>query len=122
MTAWFNELLTAIDAALAHGAALSILLGLALALAGSQWLKFVLLNTHWLPDPKRWIIKAMALPLGAVTTYVTWPGSEDRGVQMAVALMVGLVAPYFYQLATALLYRLWPGLEERLSVDPYGDR
>jgi len=122
MNAWLDNLLTAIDTALQHGAALSILLGLAIALAGTQWLKFVLLRTSWLPDPRRWIVKTLSLPLGAVTTYTTWPGGQDRGVQVSIALAVGLLAPYVYMLATAILYRIWPDLERRLSADPYLER
>lgn len=112
---WFNNLLTAIDTALEHGAALSIILGLIVAIAGTQYVK----RLEW-TTANRWWIRAIALPLGFVATFFTWPAAGITGVRVFLALAVGLMAPMLYQFVTFLLYLKWPQLERHLSADPSG--
>lgn len=109
----FNQILTAIDAALQHGAALSIILGLIVAIAGTQYIK----RLDAFPS-KKWLIRALALPLGFVTTFFTWPIHELSAVRFFLALAVGLSAPLIYQGVTLLLYWKWPQLERHLSAEP----
>jgi hypothetical protein len=117
-----REITAYLEALLQNRPVLAIAVGLVFALAMTQWLKFVLLRTHWLPDPKRWIVQALAMPLGASATFVVFPAKDaELAVRIIVALAVGAAAPYVYRLVTAILYRLWPQLEARLSADPYGD-
>lgn len=116
-----NAITAYIEGFATHRIALAVLIGLAVSLAGTQWLKFVFLRVARLPNPTVLGIRAMALPLGAAATFVVLPHEMEWIVRAMIGLMVGLVAPYVYRLITAVLYRLWPDLEQRLSVDPYGD-
>ena len=119
---WLTDITAYLTALLNNRPALAIVIGLVFSLAVTQWLKFVLLRTHWLPDPKKWIVRAIALPVGAAATFVAFPESIELEVRALVSVCVGAAAPYVYQLVTAVLYRLWPQIEPRLSADPYGDR
>lgn len=100
---------------------LAVVIGLVFALAVTQWLKFVLVKTKWLPDPEVWILKATALPLGAVPTIMVLPTDIELVVRILLGVVVGASAPYVYKVTTAILYRVWPQLEQRLSVNPYQD-
>ena len=113
MNETFNSILTAIDTALQHGAALSIILGLIVAIGGTQYIK----RLDAFPS-KKWLIRALALPLGFVTTFFTWPIHEFSAVRFFLAIAVGLSAPLIYQGITLLLYWKWPQLEKRLSAAP----
>ena len=113
MFEWFPELLKAMNAALQEGAALSILLGLAVAIGGTQYVK----RLEAFPS-HRWVIRALALPLGFITTYLTWPMANLSALRFFIALATGLMAPLVYQGVTALLYWKWPQLEKRFSADP----
>ena len=113
MNETFNNILTAIDTALQHGAALSIILGLIVAIAGTQYVK----RLDAFPS-KKWLIRALALPLGFFTTFFTWPFHELSAVRFFLALAVGLSAPLIYQGVTLLLYWKWPQLEQKLSAAP----
>lgn len=119
---WLTDLTAWLSALLDNRPALAVVVGLVFSLAVTQWAKFVLLHTHWLPDPKRWIVRAIAMPLGALATWATLPDAMPHRIRILVGVTVGAAAPYVYQLGTALLYRLWPQLEARLSADPYGER
>lgn len=113
MNETFNNILTAIDTALQHGAALSIILGLIVAIAGTQYVK----RLDAFPS-KKWLIRALALPFGFLTTFFTWPIHEQFAVRFFLALAVGLSAPLIYQGVTLLLYWKWPQLEQKLSAAP----
>jgi len=112
MNETLNNILTAIDTALQHGAALSIILGLIVSICGTQYVK----RLDAFPS-KRWPIRALALPLGFLTTFFTWPIHELNAVRFFLALAVGLSAPLVYQGVTLLLYWKWPQLEQRLSAE-----
>lgn len=113
MNETLNQILSAIDTALEHGAALSIILGLIVAICGTQYVK----RLDVFPS-KRWAIRALALPLGWATTFFTWPIHQFSAVRFFLALAVGLAAPLIYQGVTLLLYLKWPQLEARLSAEP----
>lgn len=113
MLDWLNEFLAAIDAALAHGAALAIVIGLLVALAGTQYVKHLPI----FPLGKWWI-RSLSLPFGFVTTFFMWPDHQLTAVRIFLSLAVGLSAPYVYQLVTAILYWKWPTIEQRLSANP----
>ena len=113
MFEWFPELLKAMNAALQEGAALSILLGLAVAIGGTQYVK----RLDAFPS-KAWPIRALALPLGLVTTYLTWPVHEMSALRFFIALATGLMSPLVYQAVTAALYWKWPNLEMHISAAP----
>lgn len=108
-----NKILSGIDTALQHGAALSIILGLIVAIAGTQYVK----RLDAFPS-HRWWIRALALPLGFFPTFFTWPVHELNAVRIFLALAVGLSAPLVYQGVTLLLYWKWPQLEGKLSAQP----
>jgi hypothetical protein len=114
-----NEITAYLTALLNNRLVLAIVVGLVFALALTQWFKFVLLRTTWLPDPQKWIVRAIALPLGALACFLTLPEDMPLKVRVIVALAIGAAAPYVYQLATAVLYRGRPQLEARMSADPY---
>ncbi len=118
---WLTGVTAWLSALLANRPALAIVIGLVFSLAVTQWLKFVLLHTAWLPDPKKWIIRAIALPIGAAATVIALPADFEWVVRILIGIGVGAVAPYVYRIVTAVLYRIWPQLEPRLSVDPYCD-
>lgn len=109
-----------LSALLANRPVMAVLIGLVFSLALTQWLKFILLNVHWLPDPRRWIIKAVALPIGAVATFVALPNEVEAILRALIGLSTGAVAPYVYQVGTAIIGKFWPDVREKLSVDPYG--
>lgn len=113
MNDMLNNILTAIDTALQHGAALSIILGLIVSILGTQYIK----RLDVFPS-KKWWIRGLALPLGFVTTFFTWPIHEFNAVRLFLALAVGLLASPIYQLVTWQLYKYWPGLEKHLSAQP----
>ena len=109
----FNQILTAIDTALQHGAALAVLLGYGIAIGLVQWLK----RTPWYSSNK-WAIRAAALPIGFIVTYLSWPIHELNAVRIFVAFFVGVSCPWIYQLATWAIYKFWPGAEKHLSAAP----
>ena len=113
MNETLNNILTAIDTALKHGAALSIFLGYGIAIGLVQWLK----RTPWYSSNK-WAIRAAALPIGFVVTYLTWPIHEINAVRIFVAFFVGVSSSWIYQLVTWQLYKHWPGLNKHLSASP----
>lgn len=102
---------------------LSILVGLIFSLALTQWAKFVLLHTAWVSEkgkaPDVWVIKAVALPVGAVPTFLILPDSIEWVVRVLIGVSVGAVAPYAYRVIVAVLP---DSISQRLSVDPYGDK
>ena len=108
-----EQILNGIDTALQHGAALSVLLGLLVAIGGTQYVK----RLEAFPSKRLWI-RGLALPLGFFTTFYTWPIHELNAVRIFLALAVGLSAPLIYQLVTFLLYLKWPQLEKHLSAAP----
>lgn len=109
-----------VSALLANRPALAVVIGLVFSLAVTQWLKFVLLNVDWLPDPRRWIIKAIALPIGAVATFAALPADMEIVLRALIGMATGASAPYLYQVATAVIGKFWPDVRAKLSVDPYG--
>ena len=109
----WKSILDGIELALQHGAVLSIILGLVVAIGGTQYIK----RLDAFPS-KKWLIRALALPLGFVTTFFTWPIHEFSAVRLFLALAVGLSAPLIYQGVTLLLYWKWPQLERHLSAEP----
>ena len=108
-----DKILSGIDTALQHGAALSIILGLVVSIAGTQYAK----RLEAFPS-HRWAIRALALPLGFVATFFTWPIHELNAVRLFLALSVGLSSPLVYQGVTLALYWKWPQLEGKLSAQP----
>ena len=109
----FETILNAFDTLMAHREALAVLLGLLVAIAGTQYLK----RLKCTPS-NRWWVRAMALPLGFATTYFTWPIHELNALRFFTALAVGLMAPLVYQGVTLALYWKWPQLEKHLSAEP----
>jgi hypothetical protein len=111
---WVQPLLDAMNAALKEGAALSVLLGLAGAILGTQFVK----RLEVFPS-KKWLIRGgLALPLGFMATFFTWPVHTINGVRIVLAVVVGLAAPLVYQGVTYLIYLKWPQLEKHLSAQP----
>ena len=110
----FNKFLSGIEQALQYGAAVSIVLGVACAIFGTQYVK----RLEVFPSNK-WVIRGgLALPLGFVATFFTWPVHELNAVRFFMAVCVGLTAPVLYQGAVFFLYRKWPGLEAKMSAAP----
>ena len=109
----FNKFLASIEQALQYGAAVSIVLGTACAIFGTQYVK----RLEVFPSNK-WAIRGLALPLGFVATFFTWPVHELNAVRFFMAVCVGLTAPALYQGAVFFLYRKWPGLEAKMSAAP----
>lgn len=114
-----NSILSSLSALLASPHAVAIFLGLIISWFGTQWLKFRLpLPDEW-NVRRRWMVRLASLPLGFMPTFLLWPGLvRERALW---ALGVAFAAPTVYRLVTAILYRIWPDLENRLSVDPYRD-
>jgi hypothetical protein len=110
---WLETILKAINLVLQEGAALSILLGLAVSIGGTQYVK----RLEWFPSKSR-AIRALAFPLGFVATYFTWPVHGFTGVRFFLAVAVGLAAPGVYWVAVQFIYRKWPHLEQKLSACP----
>ena len=88
----FNKFLASIEQALQYGTALSIMLGVACAIFGTQYVK----RLEVFPSNK-WAIRGLALPLGFVATFFTWPVHELNAVRFFIAVCVGLTAPALYQ-------------------------
>lgn len=114
-----EQITSALAAFLASAHAVAIFLGLVIAWFGTQWLKFRLPLPAACGVMRRWIVRLASFPLGFVPTFLLWPGSIRERALWAVA--VAFAAPTAYRLATAVLYRYWPELESRLSLDPYRD-
>lgn len=109
-----NLIITALMSVLENPAALSILFGLIISLAGTQYLKFRITVPNSLQDEHRWFVRAVSLPLGFFPCYFTWPLAN----RVWVSLCVGLGAPLLYKLIVAIIYWKWPALEARLSSRP----
>lgn len=110
---WLKSIIDAINLLMQEGAALSILLGLFIAIAGTQFVK----KLEAFPSNKWWI-RALALPLGFFPTFFTWPVHEITAIRIFVAFAVGFGAPIVYQIVTQALYWKWPHLEPKLSACP----
>ena len=119
MTQILNDITAYLSALLANRPVMAVLIGLVFSLALTQWLKFVLLRTKWLPDPNRWIIRALALPIGAGATFAALPADMEWIMRLLLGMVVGASAPYVYQLMQAVLWKFAPEVAKRLSVDPY---
>jgi hypothetical protein len=109
MFEWVPDLLKAMNAALQEGAALSILIGFAVALGGTQYLKFQFAGSS------RRVLNSIALILGFVTTYMMWPVHTFNAVRFFLALTVGLLAPFVYKMTVLFLFWKWPSLEKYFS-------
>jgi hypothetical protein len=111
---WLRTFFTVFEVALQHGLAYSVLVGWVIAIGLTQWIK----QLPWTSNNK-WIIRLTALPFGFLTTYSLWPiGPYFGAVRIFTALAVGVSSPWIYQLVTAVLYKFWPHLEEKLSAAP----
>lgn len=109
-----NGILNGLVALFGNAMAVSILFGLAISLAGTQWLKFrVPMRESW-QDEYKWFVRLIAFPLGFFPTYYTWPAEH----KVWVALTVALTSPVLYKIAVAVLYWKWPQLEAKLSAQP----
>lgn len=113
-----NAVTTYLSALLANRPALAVLVGLICTLGLTQWIKFVLTRSKRLPDPQRWILDACALPIGAVSTYLILPAEFGHTVRVLIGISVGASAPLVYVVITQILYRIWPGLEGKISFTP----
>ena len=109
----FDSILQAFDTLLQHGFALSVAVGLVVSIAGTQYVK----RLPWTTS-NRWLIRAIALPLGFLPTYFMWPVHQFTAIRFFIALAVGLAAPLIYQGVTLALYYKWPQLEKHLSAEP----
>jgi hypothetical protein len=109
-----KRVLDAMALLLSNAPAMSVLFGLIVSVAGTQYLKFRIPVPAPLQDEYRWFVRMLSLPLGFVPVFCTWP-SPNRAW---VALCVGLGAPTIYKVAVAILYWKWPALEARLSARP----
>lgn len=107
-----QSILDGITAVFSNDTAVSIIFGLVISLAGTQFLKFRIPVPQSLRDEYVWFIRLVSLPLGFFPTFYTWPGKN----RLWVALTVSLAAPFVYKLAVAVLYWKWPTLEARLSA------
>lgn len=116
---WLTDITEYLTKLVENRIGLSILVGLVASLALTQWAKFILLKTKWLPDPEVWIIKAVSLPIGAAATFLVLPNSIEWVVRLLIGISVGAVAPYVYRVIVAVLP---DSISKRLSVDPYGDK
>src|SRR3972149_4932953 len=96
----------AINVALQEGAALAIVIGCAVAIGGTQFMKFQLATYT------RRLLNLVSLLLGFVTTFLMWPVHEFNAVRFFLALTVGLTAPGIYKGVTALLFWKFPQLEK----------
>lgn len=96
-----------------HGEVLAIVLGFLVSISLTQFVK----QLRWFPS-KRWLIRAMAVPLGAVVTFSAWPVHEFTAIRFWIAVAVGGLCPPVYQAATWAIYKFWPGAEKHLSAAP----
>jgi len=110
---WLKNLLDAINLVLQEGAALSILLGLLVAIFGTQYVK----RLEAFPS-KKWAIRALALPLGFVATFFTWPVHQISALRIFISLAVGLAAPVVYSAVISLIAIKWPEFAKRMSANP----
>lgn len=111
----FDSIIKAFEVLLEHREALAVLLGLLVAIGGTQYVK----RLEWTTS-NRWWIRAIALPFGFFTTFFTWPIHQFTALRFFVALAVGMCAPMIYQGVTLALYHKWPQLEKHLSAKPEG--
>lgn len=99
----------------------SILLGLVLSLLLTQFVKQVFPISEWCNVREneriyRLALRSFAFVSASIATFATWPAESP--FRIYVALAVGLATPLFYQVGTAIAYRVWSNLEARLSGDP----
>lgn len=110
---WLQKAIDAVNLLLEEGAALSVLLGLSVAIFGTQYVK----KLEAFPS-KKWAIRGLALPLGFAATFSTWPIHELSAVRVFVALAVGLSAPVVYSSLVSLVAIRWPNFAAKMSAEP----
>lgn len=110
---YLQKLIDAINLLLQEGAALSVLLGLVVAICGTQYVK----KLEAFPS-KKWAIRGLALPLGFIATFFTWPVKELSAIRIFVSLAVGLAAPVVYRSLVSLVALKWPEYAKRMSAEP----
>lgn len=108
-----RKTIEAINLLLQEGAALSVMLGLVIAIAGTQYVK----KLEAFPS-KKWAIRGLALPLGFVATFFTWPVHELNAIRVFVSLAVGLAAPAVYKAFVSLIAIKFPDFAKRMSAEP----
>lgn len=110
---YLKSLIEAINLLLQEGAALSVLLGLVVAICGTQYVK----KLEAFPSRKG-PIRALALPLGFLATYFTWPVHEFNAIRVFVSIAVGLSAPVVYSTFVSLVAIKWPNFAAKMSAAP----
>ena len=110
---YLKSLIDAINLLLQEGAALSVLLGLVVAIGGTQYVK----RLEAFPS-KKWAIRGLALPLGFLATFFTWPIHQVSAVRIFVALSVGLISPFVYTSFVSLVAIKWPNFAAKMSANP----
>jgi hypothetical protein len=111
---YLEKFIAAVNLLLREGAALSLLLGYVVAIGGTQFVKR--LETVNL---RKWGIRLwLALPLGFLGTFCTLPSTGRIGVEIFLALAVGLTAPAVYSGGVRVLFHYWPWLEPKISAQP----
>lgn len=124
ITQWINALVLWLDTI--PPGVLAILTGIVIGGLSTQWLKRTFPPTVLLgldEGTAVMVLRILAFVFSAVPTYYMWPtappasviGPDHSDKAIWAALFVGFATPTIYKIATFLLYKRFPKLEERLS-------
>jgi hypothetical protein len=99
--------------------AVSILLGLVIAMAVTQWAKYPLRrlagNRGWSLATFKFTTRSFAAGVGFVATWASWPAAGKFAVLWGLA--TGFSAPAVYMGLTRALGHFWPWLADKASTD-----
>lgn len=116
-----NSALAFFEAALTHAHAVSIVLGLAIAIGFTQWAKFPLrLYTDSRRYPLavfRFLTRTIAASVGLAVTWVAWPDPGKWGFLWGC--VTGFFAPPTYTVIIRVVGHFWPWLASKASTDAF---
>lgn len=118
MIDWIDHALRMIDAELGQPTAVRALLaGFVVSWGLTQLLKYLPHLRAYSDVQFRWAVRTLAFMLGALPTFLLWPGNELwAGAIMAV--LVGILAPVVYTVTFRAARHFWPWLADSVSARP----
>lgn len=109
---WLDKATQGILSLIAHREVLAIALGLLISIGGTQYVKF-----QFTDHLTRLRLNLLALPLGAIPTFLIFPIEYGWQLRAVFAAAVGVSAPIAYKGVIWAIGLKWPQLADRASAD-----
>ena len=112
--AWFGLLGAMFGTLLAQKEFGAVAVGTLAAIAITQVVKMIVINSNWPNGPWRvWYLTTLVI--GTVITYLNWQTSLGFSWGLVAG---GVFAPVLYLIGTRTLYKFWPDMRDKISATP----